>query len=215
MLYYNPLNGDPLTEITRVRSRTCFIMTKLGTAIPAEIPEIRESIEEVLGKYNYTSIDANSCITGRDILNKIWKLIVQVPIGICIVHEKMNERTYANLFYELGLMQAYGKETLVIRQGSATIPSDFVRTEYVSYDKYFQKHMCQYMDNLSKISEHYEEMADQLENNPLLSLDYLRRAYMLNGDERIRGRAREVLTELRVSGRAKNSVEMLHASFCQ
>ena len=39
--------------------------------------------------------------------------------------------TQMNIYYKLGVAQALGKETLVVKSPGAKLPSDFVRTEYV------------------------------------------------------------------------------------
>jgi hypothetical protein len=56
-------------------------------------------------------------------------------------------------------------------------------------------------------------MAEDLENNPLLSIDYLRRAFLVTGSPGYRARVKEILKAAGLKGRAKNSVEMLMARF--
>ena len=56
-------------------------------------------------------------------------------------------------------------------------------------------------------------MADQLESNPVLSIDYLKRAFLITGDIRLRKKASKLLHEAGLEDRAKNSVEQLAASF--
>lgn len=214
MLFYNPTNCECLTEQVDYKPRTCFLMTKLGDGVSKELSAVRKQLESSLDEYGFRLVDAESRVTGRDFLEKIWRMILEVPVGIVIIDSDMSEKTYANIFYELGIMQAYGKETLVIKTMEAAIPSDFLRTEYIPFNESFESRIEKYLKNLEQLAEYYEKLADQLEKNPLLSLDYMRRAYLLSGDSSIRERARETLTELRLSERAKNSVEMLHASFC-
>lgn len=190
-------------------------MSKLGDDVPEEVGEIRAELDRIFTRHGYQLIDAESRVTGRDFLEKIWKMIIQIPVGICIVDKSMSVKTYANIFYELGLMQAYGKETIVIKTCDAEIPSDFIRTEYITYNKSFTARVEKFIKYLSDASEYYRKMADQLEKNPLLVIDYLRRAYLLSGDKYLVSKARNVVKELDLSGRAKNSVEMLHAAFCR
>jgi hypothetical protein len=52
-----------------------------------------------------------------------------------------------------------------------------------------------------------------MERNPLLAIDYYRRAYLLTGDRVPRTSATAVWNGARWEGRAKNSVERLLASF--
>ena len=53
----------------------------------------------------------------------------------------------------------------------------------------------------------------QLEANPLLAIDYLRRAYLLTGDEALRRRAKRVFTGAGLDARARDSVERHLAAF--
>ena len=152
---------------------------------------------------------------GRDFLLKIWSLAVAAPVGIAFVHDGISSKTLANVFYELGWMQAYGKETLVIRVGDAEIPSDFVRTEYVNYDGNFERRTRAFFRQLEERADYYVTMADQLERNPLLAIDFLRRAYLLTGDGKLRTRAKRIFDDAGLGERAKNSVEQLLMSFCQ
>ena len=84
MIFYSPINGDATTTGIVSRPRTCFLMTQLGRPIPAILGEIRDSIIQVLKNYKMELIDADSVITGRDFLIKIWDLILGVPLGIAI-----------------------------------------------------------------------------------------------------------------------------------
>lgn len=77
----------------------------------------------------------------------------------------------------------------------------------------FGKKSAKYLSFLDEQAEHYEHMADQLESNPVLSMDYLRRAFLITADERLRSKARELLTQEGLGSRAKNSVEHLLAQF--
>jgi hypothetical protein len=125
----------------------------------------------------------------------------------------MSPQTLSNIFYELGLMQAYGKEILVIKTKDAIIPSDLVRTEYIEYGSGFQTDLDKYFDTFFSIPGYYEEISELLEQNPLLSIDYLKRAYLIAGDEKYRTKAEFIYDNASIEGRAKNSVEALLIKF--
>jgi hypothetical protein len=187
-------------------------MTKLGEPVSDEIIMIRKSLRSVLEKYQIEDIDAESVVTGKDFLMKIWNLIVAVPLGIAIIDHNMPPLTLSNIFYEIGFMQAYGKETLVIKTKEAKVPSDFVRTEYIEYGQDFEDKMDKFFNTFLELPKYYDSMANMLENNPLLAIDYLRRAYLITADSDYRNKAEEIFRES-IDGRAKNSVEALLAKF--
>lgn len=95
----------------------------------------------------------------------------------------MSENSIANVFYEIGLMQATGKETLVIKTPRAKVPSDLVRTEYLEYSRGFTNQFHSYIDKLWQQADYYADMAEQLINSPIPSTDYIARAYLITGEE--------------------------------
>jgi hypothetical protein len=101
----------------------------------------------------------------------------------------------------------------VVKTEKATIPSDFVRTEYIKHDGNFERRMNKYVKKFLAQGEWYEQLADYLERNPLLSLDYLRRAFLISGNDAVRGQVAEICDTLALHERAKNSVETLLAEF--
>lgn len=182
--------------------------------MPEDVQIIRSALASCLGEFDFQIIDAESEVTGRDFLLKIWKQILTVPIGIAIIHTGMTPETLGNVFFELGLLQAYGKETLVVRTASAGIPSDFVRTEHVSFGTGFERKVRSFMRTVLELGEHYADMAENFEkNNPLLAIDYLRRAYLILGQASIRDRKKEIFAGMNLQARARNSVEELLAGF--
>ncbi|MBC8275478.1 MAG: hypothetical protein H8E40_10995 [Chloroflexi bacterium] len=213
MILYRPTDGDPLTKRIDYRPRTCFTMTRLGGSVPAEITEIRQRLTKSLTARDIREIDAGSRITGKDLLLKIWGMIITVPLGIAIITESMSSRTLANIFYEIGMLQSYGKETLVIKTKHAKVPSDFVRTEYLEYDNNFEAELDKFLDYLFELPEYFERMAEQLENDPLLAIDYYRRAYLITGNDIYRQKANAIYKSSSIERRATDSVEMLLLSF--
>lgn len=213
MITYNPIDGDPYLKSIDYSPRTCFVMTKLGNPIPDVITEIRIKLTEKLNSLDIKEIDASSKVTGRDLLLKIWKQLLFVPLGIGIVDTSMTPQTMSNIFYEVGVLHSYGKESLIIKTESAKIPSDFVRTEYIVYNDDFESSLDKYFETFFNLEDYFLQMSNQLEKNPLLSIDYLRRAYLISGNEEYRKQVHEISQALNLASRAKNSVENLIMKF--
>lgn len=214
MIFYSPLDGDVQTTKITYRPRTCFLMTQLGGDIPTEVEHLQLALQQVLAAHEIKLIDATSEVTGKDFLLKIWKMIASVPLGVAIIHKDMATRTQCNIFYEVGMAQALGKETLVIKTKDAQVPSDFVRTEYIEYNSEFEDNLRKYLASFFAQANYYEAVAEQLEeNNPLLAIDYLRRAFLIAGHESLKRKARSIFESLETTGRARNSVEVLLSDF--
>ena len=213
MIIYNPLDGYTIQPRIKSQPKYCFLMIHLGDPVPPIVEEIRVYVKKCCARFDYTVIDAGAEVTGRDFLLKIWRLIASTPLSVGILHEGISQTTQANIMYELGVAQALGKETVLIKSSNVDNPSDLSRTEYVTFDDNFMKNFTAYLKSIYVLAESYELMADQLEKDPILSLDYLKRAFLINGDIGLRKKARDIVASAKLDDRAANSVEMIAASF--
>jgi len=102
---------------------------------------------------------------------------------------------------------------MVVVGENTDVPSDLMRTEYIPYDQGFDKSFAQFLHEYEQLSGFYETISEQLDNNPVLAMDYLRRSFLISGDEAVRSRAQAIVDQGNFDGRARNSVEVLLASF--
>ena len=213
MIVYNPTDGEVFTTAIKGRPKHCFLMTRLGDPVPKMVQEISDEVKTICDKIGYKVIDASTQIRGGDFLIKIWKLLASVPFAIGVVHEDIPAETQANIFYELGIAQALGKETIIVKSPKAKIPSDLIRSEYIVFNDKFTDTFPRFMKSLKDLAEHYELVADQLDRNPILVMDYLKRAYLITGEAHLKDKVRAVFKDASLQGRAKNSVESLYSTF--
>jgi len=213
MIVYSPLDGDAITSTIPSKARHCFLMTRLGKAIPPGVSKIRAELTAVCEKASYKVIDASDRVTGRDFLLKIWREIASAPLAVGVAHEDIPASSQANIYYELGVAQALGKETVLIKSPATKIPSDFVRTEYIEFNEDFERSFSNFLKSVLEQAGHYEIVADQLDRNPILAIDYLRRAYLITGDSRLKEKAKAAILSAGLEQRAANSIELLAAAF--
>jgi len=213
MIVYNPADGDAFTTSIPLKPRHCFLLTRLGKPVPPVITNIRKSVIKCCKKVNYDVIDASTEITGRDFLIKIWKMIASTPLVVGVVHEKIPDETQHNIYYEIGVAQSMGKETVLVKSPKRNVPSDLIRSEFILYDQKFENNFERYLDGLNTQAEHYELVADQVERNPVLALDYLKRAYLITGNHNLKTKVTTIVKESGLEDRARNSVELLSAAF--
>jgi len=77
----------------------------------------------------------------------------------------------------------------------------------------FEENLKKYFRTYFELANHYETVAYQLERNPLLAIDYLRRAYLISGNKELQVKAKKLHREATLEDRAKNSVEQLLVDF--
>jgi len=196
MINYDLIVGDVYSKMIKYKPKTCFIMTKLGKSIPPKIYNMRRTVEKYLKDHNFEIIDASSEVTGRDYLFKIYELILSVPLGIALISEELYPKTIANIFYEIGLLQALGKETLIIKTEEYDIPSDFIRTEHIEYDRKFKNKINKYFKKYLEQAEHYELLGCELIKNPIISIDYLKRSHLMTGEIKTKDKMNKVISQL-------------------
>ena len=196
MINYNLIDGDVYSKKIKYRPKTCFIMTKLGKPIPKEIKNMRRTVAKYLRGHGFEIIDASSKVTGRDFLLKIFGLILSVPLGIALISENLESTTIANIFYEIGLLQALGKETLIVKTKKSNIPSDFVRTEYIEYDNKFKDKVNEYLKTYFQLAEHYTLLGCELIKDPITSIDYLKRSYLMTDDSNTKNKINKIISNL-------------------
>ena len=89
------------------------------------------------------------------------------------------------------------------------MPSDFARTEYIQFDNGFNRNFDNFLSSVFEQANYYELLADQLEKNPVLALDYLKRAFLIRGDDALKSKATKIVESEGLDQRAANSVELL------
>lgn len=213
MIIYSPLDGHPIQRSIKTQPKHCFLMTRLGKPVPKMVEEMRKAVQKCCKAFDYKVIDAQTRVTGRDVLLKIWNIIASTPLSVGILQEDIPQSSQTNIFYELGVAQALGKETLVIKSPKSKIPSDLIRTEYIVFDDKFSENFKTYLESIFDQANYYETMADQLDRNPILALDYLKRAYLITGEDSVKRKVPKILDAAKLEDRARDSVEWLAATF--
>src|ERR1044072_6235432 len=99
MIFYRPTDGDVNSVPVKWRPRTCFLMTSMGSTVPAEVRGIKKRVVSALRRARFNTVDAASVTTGKDFLLKIWALAVSCPVGIAIVHEGIRPETMADVLF--------------------------------------------------------------------------------------------------------------------
>lgn len=110
------------------------------------LPVYEDHIKGICNKIGYTCLRADDLSNPSIIMNDVWSLINNSDIIICDCTDKN-----PNVFYELGIAHAIGKNVICITQHAEDIPFDIKQIRYIKYDftprgmKEFEQRLEQYM----------------------------------------------------------------------
>ena len=116
-------------------------------------PVYEDHIKKVCDKKGYSCERADDISSASNIMNDIWSLINNADIIICDCTGKN-----PNVFYELGLAHAIGKNVICITQNTEDIPFDIKHIRYIKYEYNprgmvkFEKTLGQYIASNNKTS---------------------------------------------------------------
>lgn len=89
----------------------------------------REMIEPAVTEARVKCVRGDAIVRVGDLTQNIWALILHAGIVIADI-SVLN----ANVFYELGLTHALGKDTILLKRRDTPLPADFGGAHYYEYD---------------------------------------------------------------------------------
>jgi len=127
-------------------------------------------------------------------LVKIIQLIRGCGFGTAVFSEYTPASTLANIFFEVALCNLLGKPVIIVKSEEAKCPSDFVRTEWVTYSgKKKQQLRNDYTDSVSsvlKLAKYYETLGDlaiEAEDVHLeLAFERYRQSFLIDGRAKVK-----------------------------
>jgi len=148
---------------------------------------IRQKLDEIFKFKDYYLVDAMSIRHTTDNYCKICELILSCAFGVALITEKTEEETLRNIYLEIGLMKAFGKEVLILTDNRCKIATDLVgkgSQRYSNYDELQQK-VHEWLNILIKEQAHVRRMAEIWikEKDYEKAFEYYRKGVMLGDFE--------------------------------
>jgi hypothetical protein len=132
-LLFSPVDQEELADAFEPRPRHAFLMMQLdGNATVAD-RTMADEVRAALARANFEVVTAGEVRGTGDYLHKIINLIRGCGFSIAIFSDRTPPKTLANIFFEVGLAGMLGKPVQLILNGENPAPSDFVRSEWISY----------------------------------------------------------------------------------
>lgn len=214
-------NIDLIEEVPQSDSseqKTCFIIMPIADHPSYENGHFNRIYEFLIKpaceKAGYKAIRADDSKASHMIMFDILKKIVKCDMAICDLSTKN-----ANVFYELGLRQAFNKKTILITDGKEKAPFDISGFRYVQYSPALRVDQC--VQDINKITDMLNETTTASENDvnsivKLLEIDpaTVDTTQLNNEDSLIFKMMMNINDRLdKLSSRKNESLELINPSF--
>lgn len=163
-LIFSPLTEDALEGPYKPLPKGVFLMLQLGEGISKLEEDMDSTICEILKRKQFDPIKATTRCGQKDYLEKIIQIIRGCGFATAIFSEYTPAPTLANIFFEVALCNLLGKPVIIVKTKDAKSPSDFVRTEWVTYTAgkgaQLKKEFMASVDAISELADYYETLGD-------------------------------------------------------
>ncbi|WP_072161391.1 hypothetical protein [Morganella morganii] len=153
---------DGASQPDASEQKTCFIIMPIADHPSYENGHFNRVYEYLIKpaceNAGYKAIRADDSKASHMIMFDILKKIVQCDMAICDLSTKN-----ANVFYELGLRQAFNKKTILITDGKEKAPFDISGFRYVQYSPALRVDQC--VQDINKITDMLNETTTASEND--------------------------------------------------
>ncbi|SHL76063.1 hypothetical protein [Morganella morganii] len=158
-------NADLIEETSpsdAPEKKTCFIIMPIADHPSYDNGHFNRVYDHLIKpaceNAGYQAIRADDSKASHMIMFDILKKIVQCDMAICDLSTKN-----ANVFYELGLRQAFNKKTILITDGKEKAPFDISGFRYVQYSPALRVDQC--VQDINKITDMLNETTTASEND--------------------------------------------------
>lgn len=153
----------------------------------------------------------------KDYLEKIIQIIRGAGFGVAIFSEFTPAATLANIFFEIGLCSVLGKPVILVKSAEAKPPSDFVRTEWITFEdgnaNKLSRDIKKSIKSVGELAKYYEDLGDlamEAEDIDLeLAFERYRQAILIANKQAVRRKIKNILAAL---GNKHGSAHPLRAS---
>ncbi|WP_240127912.1 hypothetical protein [Proteus mirabilis] len=151
------------------KEKTCFVIMPISDHPDYDNGHFKRVYDHIISpackNVGYKPVIATDSKASNLIMFNILKNIVECDMAICDLSTKN-----ANVFYELGLRQAFNKKTILITDGKEREPFDITGFRYVKYSPSLRIDTVE--RNVNEITEMLKEteIADENEINSIVNL---------------------------------------------
>jgi hypothetical protein len=161
-LFFSPIDEQELDSPYQPRPRTAFLMMQLNERADEREKLMAVETKAMLRKAGFYSVTASDVTCTGDFLSKIIDLIRSCGFAIAIFSDKTPAKTLANIFFEVGIATVLGKPIQLLLTGENPAPSDFIRSEWISYtpgkEKEFRTTVAKGLERIAAMADYYDKL---------------------------------------------------------
>lgn len=163
-IVFSPVTQDVLEGAFQPRPRHAFVMAHSGDALaPDHVSLLSVAVAES-SRAGFVPLKATEVPGTGDYLEKIIGLVRGCGFGVAVFSPYTPPPTLGNIFFEVGLCTVFGKPVVILKTEETKIPSDFVRTEWVSLGKggedQFRKNVRRSLNSVRESAEYFRRLGD-------------------------------------------------------
>jgi hypothetical protein len=168
-------------------------MSTSGEGIAAVEREMLDVVSARLAAHRFEPISAADVHATKDYLEKIIQTVRGCGFGVAVFSRFTPADTMGNIFFEVGQCNLFGKPVVLVKTDDTKVPSDFVRTEWVTYDGANDSKLSAELDKafteMNELSDYYETLGnlafEAREFDAELAFERYRQAFLINGSSRL------------------------------
>ena len=117
----------PTGSLVQVDRPTAFVVMPFREKWSNRV--FRELIRKALASQKIRCIRGDMALRVRDLTSNVWSEVLTAGFVVADLSARN-----ANVYYELGLAHALGKDTFVLKRRGVKLPADFGGAHYIEYD---------------------------------------------------------------------------------
>ena len=207
-----PLSRDECSKRIILQPKTAFLMTPSKAKRNDALKRVISRISSELRRQGLDSLDGCSLVELGGAVCKICSTMQGCAIGIGFYHPDIPVDALSNIFWEMGMLQGWGRPALLVANKKEDLPSDFTGEFCIFYEnnnRYISKFKELVIGFKGQVKYYVEILADEAikTTDYEKAIKYYQEAYLISGNRQILNRMsklKEDLEERRVPIRLRN-----------
>lgn len=196
-----PLSYDECSKRILLRPKTAFLMTPSKSKRSTKLKAVISRVSSALKRKNIRPLDGCTLLDIGDTVCNICSTMQGCAMSIGFYNPQVPADALSNIFWEMGMVQGWGRPVLLVANRKEDLPSDFTRDRCFFYetDLHYIKNLTEIVQAIKDREQYYVNI---LANEAIQSADYERaikyyqEAFLINGRRQILSKIRKLRTTI-------------------